>query len=258
MPSSPDLSIIIPAYQEASIIESTLDSLAQYLKQRPFGKVEVIVVVADSPDGTAALARNKTALFDNLRVLNAGERVGKGRDVRFGMYEAKGRYKLFMDADLATPLHHLEDVRTIMNQNALVGIAVRDLLIIHKDVSRKLMSKLANLAAQMLAVPGIKDTQCGFKVFRSDVAEELFGRQTMLKWSFDMEVLAIARYLSYPIDCFEIPDWHDPKPQGLAGDSQIQIVLKGFLDPLKIRRNIWLGRYERPSYKHISLLEYKD
>ncbi len=257
MPIRPDLSIIIPAFQEASIIESTLDSLALYLKQNAWGNVEVIVVVADSPDGTGQLAMGKTTLFQNMRVLNAGERVGKGRDVRFGMYEATGRYRLFMDADLATPLHHLEDVRQIMSQNAPIGIAVRDLLIIHKGLSRKLMSKIANLAAQALATPGIKDTQCGFKVFRDDIAEDLFGRQTMLKWSFDMELLAIARFLGHPITSFEITDWHDPKPQGLAGDSQFQIVLKGFLDPLKIRKNIIFGRYKVSSYKHNPLAEFK-
>lgn len=258
MSARPDLSIIIPAYQEASIIESTLDALALYLKQKPLGEVEVLVVVASSPDGTASLAMAKTTLFDSLRVLDAGERVGKGRDVRFGMYEARGHYKMFMDADLATPLHHLEDVRQVMSQNAPIGIAVRDLLIIHKGLRRKLMSKLANLAAQALATAGIKDTQCGFKVFRGDIAEALFGRQTMLKWSFDMEILAIARYLRYPISCFEIPDWHDPKPQGLAGDSQIQIVIKGFLDPLKIRKNIVFGRYKVPSYNHTSLPDCKN
>jgi dolichyl-phosphate beta-glucosyltransferase len=243
-----DLSIIIPAYQEAEVIESTLDTLADYLKNHNMGTVEVVVVVADSPDGTSALARSKAKHFTSLRVIEAGTRVGKGRDVRIGIYEATGRYKLFMDADLATPIHHLDDAARVMAGGASVGIAVRDLLIIHDSLSRKFMSKGANLAAQILAVPGIKDTQCGFKLFETEAAEAIFSRQTMLKWSFDMEILAIARQLGYKIETFDAPDWHDPKEVGLVGDSQLQIVLKGFMDPFRIRLNIWQGRYRKPSF----------
>ena len=252
MSKAVDLSIIIPAYQEAQIIESTLDTLAGYLKTHDIGNVEVIVVVADSPDGTASLATGKAKLFDSLRVIEVGSRVGKGRDVRIGIYEAKGRYKLFMDADLATPIDHLDDATRIIAGGASVGIAVRDLLIIHDSFSRKIMSKCANLAAQVLAVPGIKDTQCGFKFFSAEAAEAIFSRQTMLKWSFDMEILAIARQLGYKIETFEAPDWHDPKEVGLVGDSQLQIVLKGFMDPFRIRLNIWQGKYKKPSFKYTS------
>lgn len=250
MPESIDLSIVIPAYQEAEVIESTLETLASYLKQHRMGVVEVVVVVADSPDGTADLARSKAKLFSSLRVIEAGSRVGKGRDVRIGIFESKGRYRVFMDADLATPIHHLEDVERIMSIGSEVGIAVRDLLVIHDGLSRKVMSKCANLAAQFLAVPGIKDTQCGFKVFEANAAEAIFGRQTMLKWSFDMEILAIARQLGYKIETFDAPDWHDPKEVGLVGDSQLQIVLKGFFDPFRIRLNIWQGKYKKPHYIH--------
>lgn len=249
--SNPDLSIIIPAYQEANIIESSLDALADYLADHDLGTVEVVVVVADSPDGTAKLATAKAQMFKSLKVVEPGARVGKGRDVRYGIFESTGRYKLFMDADLATPLRHLEDAKRIIGMNAPVGIAVRDLLVIHKDFSRKFMSKCANLAAQILAVWGIKDTQCGFKIFRSDAATEIFSRQTMLKWSFDMEVLAIAKHLGYSIETFDVPDWHDPKVVGLVGDSQLQIVLKGFFDPFQIRFNIWSGKYRKPNYQHI-------
>ena len=210
MTEIPDLSIVIPAYQEAEVIESTLDRLAQYLNHHPMGSVEVVVVVADSPDGTADLARAKADLFTSLRVVGPGSRVGKGRDVRYGMFEATGRYRLFMDADLATPIHHLSDAKKVMDAGQPIGIAVRDLLVIHDKFSRKIMSKCANLAAQILAVPGIKDTQCGFKIFEAEAAIAIFSRQTMLKWSFDMEILAIAKQLHYPIATFDAPDWHDP------------------------------------------------
>ncbi len=247
-----DLSIIIPAYMEANHISDTLVRLARFLNTRHYGVVEVLVVTADSPDGTARIAQSQSHLFQHFRLIPAGPRVGKGRDVRLGIYEAKGRYKLFMDADLATPLAHLDDVKTFMDHDGQVAIAVRDLLRIHKGLMRKLMSKAANLAAQALVVPGIKDTQCGFKVFEAAAAEAIFSRMTMLQWSFDMEVLAIARQLGYTISFIETPDWHDPKTSenGLVGDSQIKVVLGGFSDPFKMRLNIWSGRYRKPHYAH--------
>jgi len=247
-----DLSIIIPAYMEAPRIGDALARLAAFLQDHNYGSVEVLVVTADSPDGTASIASSKAGLFKNFRLIHAGPRVGKGRDVRIGMYEARGRYKMFMDADLATPLAHLEDVKAFMDRGGQVGIAVRDLLVIHKGLGRKVMSKSANIGAQLLVVPGIKDTQCGFKVFEASVAEAIFSRMTMLQWSFDMEVLAIARLLGYTIDFIEVSDWKDPKAKGagLAGDSLVKIALNGFLDPVKIRLNIWTGRYRRPNYAH--------
>jgi dolichyl-phosphate beta-glucosyltransferase len=247
-----DLSIILPAYMEAALIADALAELAEFLKTKDYGEVEVLVVVPNSPDGTAKIAAGQAHLFKHFRVIDAGPRVGKGRDVRIGMFEARGRYRLFMDADLATPLHHLDEVKAFMDKDGKVGIAVRNLLVIHKGLARKVMSKSANLAAQLLVVPGIKDTQCGFKVFEAEAAEDIFSRMTMLQWSFDMEVLAIARQLGYPVTYIETPDWKDPKAEGagLVGDSLIKVALSGFLDPFKIRLGIWSGRYSNPSYTH--------
>lgn len=251
-PGPIDLSIIIPAYMEGDRIEGTLTELAAFLNNRQYGTVEVIVVTADSADDTAAIADAQSHLFQNFKLVHAGPRVGKGRDVRLGIYEARGRYKLFMDADLATPLVHLDEVKAFMDRDGRVAIAVRNLLVVHKGFIRKLLSKTANIAAQVLVVPGIKDTQCGFKVFEATAAQEIFSRMTMLQWSFDMEVLAVARQLHYPIEFINVPDWSDPKTKdiGLAGDSMVKIVLNGFLDPFKIRLNIWLGRYRHPSKVH--------
>jgi glycosyltransferase involved in cell wall biosynthesis len=247
-----DLSIIVMSYMESKFIVDTLKSLSAFLATRNYGTIEVLVVVADSPDGTARLAESQAKLFDHFRIIHAGPRVGKGRDVRLGMFEARGRYRLFMDADLATPLIHLDDVHAFMKRGGQVGIAVRNLFRIHKGISRKLMSKSVNIAAQILVVPGIKDTQCGFKVFEAKAAEDIFGRITLLNWSFDLEVLAIARQLHYKIEFFETADWKDPKMSnlGLVGDSLVKVVLGGVLDPFKLRLNIWAGKYKKPTYTH--------
>jgi hypothetical protein len=182
-----DLSIIIPAYMEAAGIGDSLKTLAKWLDSHDYGTVEVMVITAHSPDGTAEIARRHGHLF-----------------------------------------------------------------VIHKGLMRKLMSKSANITAQLLVTPGIKDTQCGFKVFRDDVALDIFGRMTMLSWSFDMEILAIARTRHYHIEFIQAPDWKDPKAagQGLVGDSMIKVVLNGFMDPFKMRLNIWTGVYRRRTYRH--------
>lgn len=245
--SSIDLSIIIPAYMEAAGIGETLDRLAAFLRHRHFGVVEVVVVVADSPDGTAKIVRSKTKLFKHLRLIEPGPRVGKGRDVRSGMLAAKGRYKLFMDADLATPLQHIDDVHNLMATNPDIIIAVRDLWSIHEGYLRKIMSAFGNLLIQALILPGIKDTQCGFKAFRADVADAVFSRQTILGWSFDAEILKIGNVLNYRIIQIEADDWHDPKPanMGLVGDSPLHAAIQTLLDTVKIRVQAWKGYYRK-------------
>jgi dolichyl-phosphate beta-glucosyltransferase len=247
-----DLSIILPSYMEAKNIGGSLEQLAAFLATRSYGTVEVLVIVAESPDGTAAIAQTKAKLFTHFRVIHAGPRAGKGRDVRIGMFEARGRYRLFMDADLATPLKHLDDVKQFMDHGGSVGIAVRDLIKIHKGFVRKLITGAGNLLAQIILLPGLKDTQCGFKVFEASAAEAIFGRLTILGWGFDLEILAVARKLGYRIDTFDAPDWTDPKANeaGLTGDSPIKASLQVFRDLLTVRFNIIRGRYRRVLYQH--------
>jgi dolichyl-phosphate beta-glucosyltransferase len=244
-----DLSIIMPAYKEADLIKAKLAELAKFLSRHPERQVEVLVV-ANCPDDTAQAALTMASRFKHFHVVDEQQRLGKGGAVRLGMFEAHGRYRMFMDSDLSTPLHHLEEVFSLMDQNTKVAIGVRDLWRIHKGLARKSMSKAANLAAQILVIPGVKDTQCGFKLFEAAAAEEIFGRQTMTSWSFDIEILGIARKLGYKIDQINLPDWKDPKKVGLVGDSMLGIVIKGFLDPFKIRWNLWTGKYKRPTYRH--------
>jgi dolichyl-phosphate beta-glucosyltransferase len=248
-----DLSIIIPAYMEAHSIGGSLDELAKFLNSHDLGVVEVLVVVPDSPDGTANLARQKAGHFKHFRVVEAGSRVGKGRDVRLGMFEAVGRYKLFMDADLATPLNHLVDVkRLVIDPGADLGISIRNLWQIHKSPFRKLVSGMNTIIAPIMVAPGITDTQCGFKVFRADVAEAVFGRMTMLSWSFDAEILHIAYMLGYKIVKIPTPDWKDPKAagSGLVGDSALRAAVNGLFDLFVIRWNAITGIYKTPNYTH--------
>lgn len=247
-PARPKRSIIVPAYQEAARIEKTLDRLAEYLKQHDETDTEVVVVVADSPDGTAGLARSKAKLFSNFRVVEPGPKAGKGRDVRVGMYEAKGEYKLFMDADLATPLRHLEPAWAQLEQGADVVIAVRDLTSSHTGL-RKFVSGFGNTLVQVMILPGYKDTQCGFKGFTARAAEELFSRQTILGWGFDMEILTIARQLKFRVAQLPVSDWSD-KPNGTFEDNVSSAALETLGELLVIWWRRLTGRYKKPNFTY--------
>lgn len=247
-----DFSIIIPAYKEGAIIGASLESLSKFLDSRDYGEVEVIVVTAQGSDNTDKIAGAHANLFKNFRLIDAGPRVGKGRDVRLGMMAARGRYRMFMDADLATPLEHIDEVHRLLKNDAKVIIGVRDLFKIHKGFARKAVTKLANIVVQILVLPGVKDSQCGFKAFEGHAAEEIFSRQKMLSWSFDVEVLGIARFLGYKIHTVEVPDWHDPKTEGngLVGESVLKVAIMQAKDPLIIRWNLLIGSYRERSYRY--------
>ena len=249
------LSIIIPTYNEVDRIANTLKQIHDYLESELDG-YEIIVVDADSPDGTAKQASKSSNLFKNFKVVSAGpkpaKRAVKGKQVKLGMLEAKGQYVMFMDADLATPLKYLSEVENLAKTNKPVGICVRDLQKSHTGV-RKLVSSFANFLVQLLILPGIKDTQCGFKAFRSDVAQQVFSRQTIVGWGFDMEVLAVARQLGYQIDTINVPDWKDVQhgetdKTKLSGSkfSALKAAIQTFPDLLKIKWGLMSGRYKKP------------
>ena len=252
MNDRPELSIIIPSYKEADIIGGKLEEIANFLNKNGRNEQTEILVVANCPEDTAVAAAKKALLFKNFRVVDEKTRLGKGGAVRMGMFEAKGRYRMFMDTDLSTPIYHLSEVWEKIQNNEKVIIGVRDLVKIHKGLLRKAITKLANLGAQIIVVPGIKDTQCGFKVFEADAAEEIFSRQTITGWSFDVEILAIARKLGYKIATIDLPDWKDPKTVGLVGDNPLKIVFNEALTLFKIRGLLWGGKYKHANYKHDS------
>jgi dolichyl-phosphate beta-glucosyltransferase len=181
-------------------------------------KTEVIVVTADGPDGTAQLAKASLAQFPHATHLEPGAKVGKGRDVRAGMLAARGDLVVFMDADLATPLHHLDALLEMLDDSDLV-IGYRDLGKIHDRWERTISSQLANRLVQATLLPGIHDTQCGFKGFRRATVEPLFEPLVTMGWGFDFEVIARAKKLGYRTQQLPLPDWRDPKgDEGLAGE----------------------------------------
>jgi dolichyl-phosphate beta-glucosyltransferase len=248
MPKNIKYSVVVPAYSEATIIEKSLIDLAEVLKtdKKRFDKTEIVVVVADSPDGTAELAAQQAALFTSFTLVEPGKKVGKGRDVRAGILASKGDYVLFTDADMATPPKHISKAFDYLEDGVDMVIGVRPLARVHNTFFRRLRSVVSNIMIRVLAVPGISDTQCGFKAFRADIAKKLFTPLETMAWGFDIELLVRARVAHYKIKKIRITDWFDPKigKMGLAGESEVHANLNTLKELLAISYKKFIGRYK--------------
>jgi dolichyl-phosphate beta-glucosyltransferase len=232
------ISIIIPAYNEEKRLPSTLQQVRDYLARSPWEFSELVVVDDGSRDGTAPVARAAGA-----RVLgNPGNR-GKGFTVRHGMLEAKGEWILCTDADLSAPIEELDRLWEAADRNqALVAIGSRaldrSLIGVHQPFFRERMGRVFNFTMRQLTGLPFQDTQCGFKLFQAAAAREIFGRQLLDGFGFDVEVLYIAQRLGYK--SIEVPvKWND-----MAGTKvSMWRGMKAFLDPLKVRWNGISGKY---------------
>jgi dolichyl-phosphate beta-glucosyltransferase len=243
-----DLTIVIPAYREEKRIGKTLDELAVYLKINPTLKslnVEVMVVAADSPDDTDGVVRSKSKNFKKLDLLKPGPKVGKGRDVQFGMLRAKGRAVLFMDADLATPLWHVEQFYKSFERGNEVVVATRNLIKHHPSVLRRAISNMGNILFRVLGGVWIEDSQCGFKLFSARASQVCFSRMTITGWSFDMEILTIARSNGFKIKTYRVNDWVSV-PEGTFLEGVLQSSFESLRELLHIFLNRLKGVYKYP------------
>ncbi len=200
------LSVVIPAFEEEARIGPTLARVRTYLDGQPY-RSEVLVVVDGGTDATLAQAERLGADWPALRVLDNGRNRGKGFSVRRGMLEAEGRYRLFSDADLSTPIEEIERLIAAMDGGAQVAIGSRALAASDVRVRqawwRQSMGRAFNRVVRLTTVAGFGDTQCGFKCFRAEAAREVFARQHLERFAFDVELLWIATRLGYEI--VEVP-----------------------------------------------------
>jgi len=242
MPTSPFLSIVVPAYKEEKRIHKILDAVLTYQKAHDFD-VEVIVVIDGSPDKTAEAAQDYKDKIPGLKIIVRKENKGKGYTVREGMLAARGEYILFADADNATPLEQVDKLLKYKDEFPVV-IGSRycpgGKLAHGQGIVRKLGGRALNLAIRMLAVSGIADTQCGFKMFAHDAAREIFKRLTFERFSFDIEILAIARLHKYKIKEVGITWYDDPH----STVSPLRDGLKMLRDAWRVRRNLAKGVYK--------------
>lgn len=227
-----DLSIVIPALNEERRIGKSLDELAEFLQKTIFfndKRVEVLVVSADSTDETHAIVRSKAHLFRDLRLLKPGPRLGKGRDVKYGMLRAKGLAVIFMDADLATPLKHLPKFYKSFEEGADVVIATRNLFKHHKRMGRRLLSNIGNLVFRIGGGIWVEDSQCGFKLFSYEATQICFSRLNIMRWGFDMEILTIAKANKLKIVTHRVNDWKH-MPDGTFEVGIIKNSLNSLVD----------------------------
>jgi glycosyltransferase involved in cell wall biosynthesis len=238
------ISIIIPAYNEQVRLPETLRRIAQYLEVSGWVSHEILIVDDGSKDGTAAAAEQFAKCNPNVRVLrNPGNR-GKGYSVRHGMLQARCDWLLFSDADLSTPIEELEKLWCAVssgNDEIAIGSRAvdRSLIGVHQPGYREAMGRFFN--GMMRATTGlpISDTQCGFKLFRADVAREIFSRQLLERFGFDAEVLYIAFRRGYSIA--EVPvRWNHVEGSKVGMLSG----LRAFLELAEIRANSFRGKYK--------------
>lgn len=197
------LTIVVPAYNEEKRLGATLKRMLAYFDEQgsPF---EILVVDDGSTDGTASLVETISACRKEVRLISYKPNRGKGYAVRQGMLAGRGERLLLSDADLATPIEEVEKLMAQLNNGYDIAIGSRDVkgseLIKHQSWLRETGGKTFNKMVQLIAVPGIHDTQCGFKLFTRSAAQDIFSRCTVDHFAFDVEVLYLAiRVLGYRV-----------------------------------------------------------
>ncbi len=223
---------------------STLQRIQEYLSR--FSISAEIIVVLDGPtDATREIARAAARDVPQLKILDRKINRGKGFTVREGMLAASGQIRLFCDADNSTDIAHFDKMKPLFDQGYDIVIASRSakdapeaLQVVSQAWYKRALGRLGNRIVQIAAVPGIWDTQCGFKAFRAEAAERIFAQTTIERWGFDIEVLALAQRLGYKIGIVSAR-W--------LNDDRSNVKLSDYLhvlgDTFTVRRNLLSGKY---------------
>jgi dolichyl-phosphate beta-glucosyltransferase len=228
------LSVIVPAYNEEKRIEKTLISINNFLSKQNYN-YEIIVVNDGSRDKTLEIVESLKLKIKNLEIINNKKNRGKGYAVRQGLLKAKGDYRLFTDADNSTPIEEVKNFLASLQKKYDIAIASRNMngSIINnpQPFYRKFLGKIYSLLARLIVgLWEIKDTQCGFKLFRADVANNILPLCKINGWAFDSEILIIAKKSGYKIK--EIPiTWTN----NLQTKLQLNGMMKMAFDLFKIR-----------------------
>ena len=242
--ASPQLSIVIPAYNEGARIERTLDRVMSCVEQQGWD-AEVLVVDDGSQDGTPAIVKRWMERYPRLHLVqNQGNR-GKGYSVRNGLLQAAGEVVMFTDADLSAPMEELDLLLAAIADGADVAIGSRWLdkarQTTHQPLYRRFFGRCFNAVTRMVMGLPFKDTQCGFKAFKRPAAQVIFRLQRIERWGFDPEILFIARKLGYNIREVPVTWGHDERSRM----SYLKDGMKMLEEMAVIRGNSIAGRYDR-------------
>jgi dolichyl-phosphate beta-glucosyltransferase len=239
------LSVIVPAYNEAQRLPKTLRRLQEYLVKASFS-YEIVVVMDGPSDNSREIIQSMSGEISQLRIIDRPVNRGKGYTVKEGMLKASGRVRLFCDADNSTDIAHFDKMLPLVDQGCDLVIASRN----SKDVAgaeqavpqvwlKRIIGQFGNLLVQLIAVRGIWDTQCGFKAFRAEAAEQIFSRAKIDGWGFDVEVLTLARALRLKIGIIPARWINDGRSHFRPWDY-VRVVG----DILRIRSNLLAAKYE--------------
>jgi len=234
-------SIILPAHNEEKRLPAALDKLGAFLREQPY-TAEVVVVENGSSDRTLEVAQAYQEQLPQLRVIHETGR-GKGLAVRRGMLEAKGQYRIFCDVDFSMPVEEINRFIPPALSKVDVAIASREAsgaVRYNEPELRHFIGRGFNTLVRWIALPGLQDTQCGFKCFSAEVAEKVFPMQTINGWTFDVEVLFAARRMGYKIVEVAVPWYYN-------ADSKVRVLKDSyhmFADLINIRLNARRGMYD--------------
>jgi dolichyl-phosphate beta-glucosyltransferase len=246
MPDHADirLTVIIPAFNEEERLPETLRRVEDYLAGCRYGS-EVLVVDDGSSDRTGQVVMERAAVSGTIRLLQHADRAnhGKGAAIRLGMTAASGQFRLFMDADDSTTIEQIEGFWPWIEQGYDIVIGSRQIegarIPVRQPFYKEIAGRIGNLLIRALAVPGIMDTQAGFKLFSARSAEVIFPRITIDRWGFDVEALAIARAHGYRVR--EVPiTWVNAPGSKVRISSYFQVLFEIW----HIRRRLRRGLYQ--------------
>ena len=244
----PYLSVIIPAYTEEKRIGKTLAAVYDYLRAQTFSW-ELLIVLDGPTDNTPAIVADFAQGKTGIRWIDRRQNRGKGYSVRQGMLAARGKIRLFTDADNSTDMKHFDRMKPLFDAGANVVIASRDAKdaptarqAVPQPFYKRFLGNAGNLFIQLMVVPGIWDTRCGFKAFSAEAAQKVFATARMDGWSFDDESLALARRSGYQIQVVGA-DWNDAEGTHV---SKLD-YFKNIAEAVRIRWYLLTGVYNHPS-----------
>lgn len=239
----PLVSIIVPAYNEEGRITKTLQAISGHFQRKKLS-YEIIVVDDGSRDSTIAVVEKLR--LPNLQVVTYGVNRGKGYAVNYGVKSCHGEWILMADADNSTPISQFDNLWLQTDSyQVIIGsrYAKGSHIAIRQGIPRIVLGRMGNWLIRALILPGIKDTQCGFKLFSRRAAQEIFPLQTIWRWGFDMELLVIAKECGYKIK--EVPiTWLNDEQSRIQSS---RVFTKTLLELLAIKKNSLLGRYKKHS-----------
>lgn len=236
------ISVVIPAFNEANRLPPTIRKIWEYLNKN-FNEFEIIIVDDGSKDSTAYEVESLIKIMEGIKLLRNNVNMGKGYSIKRGVLASSGDSILMTDADLSTPIEELEKLSEWINRGFDIVIGSRGLkdsdIAIRQPWHREKMGKIFNLLVRAVIVEKIKDTQCGFKLFRGSVAKEVFKKSVINGFSFDVEILSIASRSGFSIK--EVPVRWLNSPHSTVSIFREPLIM--FFDIVRIRLNHILNIY---------------